>query len=314
MSRYGRIGIVALAVVASAAVAGSLVYSLGQEKQALGDKGEVKADSRELAAVKRTAEAFTKAFNAGDAKAVAAFWTRDGEFTGADGETLRGRDEIEKSYVEFFKAHPKATIEVQVTSLRLLGPATSLEEGSLKLKLNGGKEVGQSRYSVLHVREADGWKMASVREWVPDPAHEVTVKDVEWLVGKWVAKTKDAELNITYAWDHNQAFIRARYTLVRGKVTSSGTQIIGTNPGGGLRSWVFDSSGTFGESIWTREGDRWVIHADGVLPDGSEETATNLLIPIGKDAFTWQSVERSTAGTALPATAPLKVTRVPADK
>jgi hypothetical protein len=43
--------------------------------------------------VKKTAAAFTEAFNAGDAAAVAAFWTKDGEYVGPDGESLRGRDE-----------------------------------------------------------------------------------------------------------------------------------------------------------------------------------------------------------------------------
>jgi hypothetical protein len=167
---------------------------------------------------------------------------------------------------------------------------------------------------VLHVREEDGWKMASVREWVPDPATSVTVKDVEWLLGKWTAKTNEGEVQITYTWDADKAFLKGQYTLKRGEVTSSGTQIIGKNPSGGLRSWVFDSSGTFGESVWTRDGDRWVIDAGGTLPDGSEVSATNLLIPMGKDAFTWQSVERTAAGSSVPDTLPLKVTRVVADK
>ena len=104
-----------------------------------------------------------------------------------------------------------------------------------------------------------------------------------------------------------------RYIVKRGKVTMSGTQIVGTNPGGGLRSWVFDSSGTFGESVWTREGNRCVIDAGGTLPDGSEVTATNILIPLGKDAFTWQSIERNVAGSSLPETPPLKVTRLKAE-
>jgi uncharacterized protein (TIGR02246 family) len=112
----------------------------------------------------RTAEAFAKAFNAGDAQAVAAFWTRDGEFVGAEGETVRGRELIEKSYREFFKKHPKAAIEVEIQSVRRLGRHAALEEGRLSLRLPGDREPGQSRYSVLHVREGDSWKMASVRE------------------------------------------------------------------------------------------------------------------------------------------------------
>ena len=50
------------------------------------------------------------------------------------------------------------------------------------------------------------------------------------------------------------------------------------------------------------------------LPDGSAVSATNILIPLGKDAFTWQSVDRTAAGTALPNTPPVRVTRVQAGK
>jgi uncharacterized protein (TIGR02246 family) len=315
MSRHKRILIAALAILAVAAMAGSLYPLLAQDKPTPGDKDPKEPTTAVMAAVRKTAEAFTSAFNKGDAKGVVAFWTKEGEYVGPDGETIRGRDDLEKSYVQFFKDHPKATIEVDIQSVRVLGRHTVLEEGTLKLRLPGDKEPGVSRYSVLHVQEDDGWRMASVREWVPDPQELVAVKDLEWLLGEWVAKSDQGELRITYAWDEAKAFLRGRYALKReGKDASSGTQIIGKNPAGGLRSWIFDSSGTFGESVWSRDEDRWVIEATGTLPNGSEMTAVNVLIPLDKDTFTWQSVERTAAGTPLPATPPLKVTRVKADK
>ena len=314
MTKYKWLAFAAL-VVAFAAAIGSLYPLPAQDKPAEGDKDKGKTDSAEMAAVRKTAEAFTKAFNAGDARAMAAFWTKDGEYVGPGGEPIRGRAEIEKTYAEFFKKHPKATVEVEIASVRLLGRQTALEEGSLKLTLPGDKEPGVSRYSVLHVREEDGWRMASVREWVPDPQELVSLKDVEWLLGDWVAGAGDIEVRISYAWDEDRAFLRGRYVRKhKGKALSSGTQVIGKNPGGGLRSWIFDSSGTFGESVWTRDEGRWVIEAAGTLPDDSEVTAVNILIPLGKDAFSWQSTERTAAGSELPDSPPLKVTRVKAGK
>src|SRR5262249_16253251 len=110
-----------------------------------------------------------------------------------------------------------------------------------------------------------------------------------------------------------RAFLRCRYTLKKeGKVVSAGTQVIGKDPAGDLRSWLFDKSGSFGESAWTRDEGRWLIEATAVLPDGSEVTATNILVPPGKDSFTWQSVERTAAGAELPDLPPVKVTRVKA--
>src|SRR5262249_54572347 len=151
------------------------------------------------------------------------------------------------------------------------GKFTALEEGTLTLKIPGDSSHGVSRYSVLHVIGDDGWKMATVQEWIPDPAELITTKDIEWLVGEWSAKNGDAEAHVKYEWDQAKVFLRGQYTLNRsGKQAASGTHVIGKNPDGGLRSWVFDSSGTFGESVWSKDDNRWVIEATGTLPDGNE--------------------------------------------
>jgi uncharacterized protein (TIGR02246 family) len=298
------------------AASGRLVPNVHAQDKAPAAAGQdpAKPDSPEVAAVRKAADEFTRAFNQGDARAVAAFWTKDGEYVGPDGEALHGREAIEKDYVEFFKDNPKASLEVHIDSVRLLGRHTALEEGSLKLTLPGQAESHSSRYSVLHVREDDGWKMASVREWLPDPS-DLGLKDLDWLVGAWLAKTDAVEVRTDYAWDEGKAFLRCRYTLKRGdKAESSGTQLIGKDPAGGLRAWVFDSSGAYGESSWSRDENRWVMEAAGTLPDGSEVTAVNVLIPLGKDAFTWQSTERVVSGSPVPDTPPLRVTRVKAEK
>src|SRR5262249_20872068 len=160
------------------------------------------------------------------------------------------------------------------------------------------------------VRGGGRWEVGSVREWVPDPATDVSVKDIEWLIGNWTAKGEGGELRISYTFDENKMFIHGKYSLTKdGKVVHSGTQIIGKDPTGGLRSWVFDGSGTFGDSTWTRDGKKWVIEADGTLPDGSEITAVNVLIPLGPDAFTWQSTKRTAGGVELPDQPPVKGTR-----
>ena len=71
----------------------------------------------------------------------------------------------------------------------------------------------------------------------------------------------------------------------------------------GHTSWVHVVS-------WSLDGKRWVLDATGVRADGGETTATNILIPLDKDSFTWQSVERTLNGEPVPDVAPVKVTRV----
>jgi uncharacterized protein (TIGR02246 family) len=296
-------------------IAALLVAGVGYALVAQDKAGPAKTADAAEAGVKQVAAAFRKAFDAGDAKAVAALWTADAEYTGPDGETVRGRDAIEKMYAEVFKAHPKATAEAKSGSVRALGRRLAAAEGTLTVRAPNSPEPGETRYSALLVREDDGWKLASIREWLPDPALDVSPTDLQWLIGEWTAKGEGGDLRIRYTWSENKAFLRGKYTLTKGgKTTASGEQVIGKDPAGGLCAWVFDSSGAFGGSTWEREGGWWLSNAAATLPDGSEAAATNVLIPLGPDAFTWQSVGRTLNETPVPDSPPLKVTRVKTGK
>jgi uncharacterized protein (TIGR02246 family) len=295
--------------LAALATGGWWYTTAGQVKP---DKG--KAENAKIA-VSKTAEAFVKAFDAGDAKAVAALWTAEGELVGADGEQMRGRKAIEESYIAFFKENPKAKAEVSITSIKLQGRHTATEEGKLTVTRPGDKEPSVSFYTALHVLDEDGWRMASVRESAPAAADMVSLAAIEWLIGDWAAKAGDAEARISFAWDENKAFIVGKYSLrKKGKVLSSGTQMIGKGTEGELRSWQFDNTGAVGEWAWWRDGEKWQINSSETLPGGGELVGVHLLTPLGKNQFLWQTVERALGEVELPDLPPLKVERVKAGK
>ncbi len=305
----------ALWVLAAVPLTGLVCTALGEEPQsqtapASGKANVAPAQSPEQAAIQKSAEAFAQAFNSGDAAAVAKFWTPAGEYVGDDGQAIRGRDAIEQAYTQFFKQHPQARIETQIDSIRLLGRFVAQERGQLKLFLKDQTSPAVSNYSVLHVLEDGQWLIASSREQSAAAALHGNLSDLAWLVGDWHAKTEQGELKISYAWDDAQTFLHARYELWRdGAKVSTGDQILGNTPGGGVTAWLFSSTGVTGQSWWVREDDRWAMNAVGLLPDGSLASAVNLLVPIDNNAFTWQSVERAAAGVSLPDTPPLKVVR-----
>ncbi len=262
-------------------------------------------------AVRESAAAFAKAFNEGDAKAVAGFWTTDGEYASEDGLVVRGRDSIEKAYTQFFRQHPQARIEAEISEIRLLGRFVAQEQGHLKLFLPDATEPEVSRYSVLHVWDDGQWRIAVSREWTSASTAQGTLENLDWLVGEWQAVSDQGELRISYVYDDSKTFLRSRYTLWRGgEQVSSGIQLLGNSPNGGVQSWSFDSSGVTGQSRWVHDHSRWFIQAADTLPDGSHSTAVNLLVPINGNTFTWQSVERTIAGVSLPNTPPVKVIRV----
>jgi uncharacterized protein (TIGR02246 family) len=264
------------------------------------------------AAIRKVGADFAKAFDAHDAKAAAALWTENGEFTDIDGSIVRGRTELEKMYAETFKSSPPGKAEIRVESVRMLGNNLATSEGIIHFTAAGGKEPEVTRYAGLHVREGDHWLTASAREWVPDPTELIKLSDLDWLIGEWEAKRDDREVQTSYTWGDEKAFIQCRYKITeKGKVVASGTEMIAKDPTTGhLRAWLFDRSGTLAEAVWERDGKRWLVEVAGTLPDGSELAAVNALVPIGKDAFTWVSIDRSVGGQPLPNVAPLKVTRV----
>ena len=75
--------------------------------------------SAEDNAIRQSARAFAEAFDSGNAAAVAALWTDDGEYIVGQ-TTVKGRPTIERLYAEFFRAHPGARMEVRVDSIRTL--------------------------------------------------------------------------------------------------------------------------------------------------------------------------------------------------
>src|SRR6201999_4611192 len=134
---------------------------------------------------------------------------------------------------DFLKDHPKVAIEIAVEAVRPLGKHTAMAQGSVTARIPDDPAPALSRFSGVFVHEDDGWKIATLHDWVPDPATDVTVRDIEWLLGEWTAKGDGGELRITYKWDENKTFLTGTYTLTKdGKGVSYGTQIIGTNPDG----------------------------------------------------------------------------------
>jgi hypothetical protein len=195
-----------------------------------------------------------------------------------------------------------------IESIRFPSKDTAVEEGYAKSYTRGSDQPTTSYYSVLHVREGGRWLMAMLREWSDDGA---SLRDLDWLIGTWEAKTDEAQIRSTYEWDAKKNTIRCHLTIKGKNGTVSATQILLKDPRDGeLRSWLFDDDGGFGDAVWTRDGKRWVIKATGVDVDGSELTATNILTPIDKNTFTWQSTERTADEEELPNVPPVKVRRV----
>jgi uncharacterized protein (TIGR02246 family) len=268
-------------------------------------------------ALRQIQSAFVKAFNAGDAKALAAFWAPDGEFVDAEGRSFRGRGAIEKEFAAFFAESKGVTLQVTTDSLRFVSPGVALESGSSRVVRPSDGAASSTTYSIVHTRRDGRWQLAAVRELPYALASNYEhLRDLEWLVGNWTAKGGGQTLELACEWTAKQNFLTRRYSRKGADgATTTGIQIICWDPvGGEIRSWVFDGEGGFGSERWTRDGPRWVLEATGVTRDGAQTTSTNVVTRLDQDHFTWQSVRRTLNQVRLPDTAAITVTRAKAKK
>lgn len=128
-------------------------------------------------AVRAAMQDFAAAFAKGDAKALAALWTEEGEYVGDDGASLHGRAELEDGYSQFFKKHPDVRLELTVDSVRFVSHGAALVEGAARTHTaDKAAEPTSSRVSALLTEENGKWLVALLREWPDDDA---ALRDVD---------------------------------------------------------------------------------------------------------------------------------------
>jgi uncharacterized protein (TIGR02246 family) len=261
------------------------------------------ARSQDETAIKQVAESFKRAFNAGDAKAVAALYTEDAEIIDELEEKIQGRPSIQQFYSAIFEERKGATIEISFESLRFLGPDAGHETGQTRLKPAGGEPATVRDYTVLYVKQGGRWLYSSVREEFPDKlAHHERLKELEWMIGEWVDENSNSLIHVTCRWSEDKNYLLRDFVIqVLGKPVLNVSQRIGWDPlTKQIKSWVFDSDGGYGDAFWARAGNKWIIKSTGVLPDGQLVTATNLLTRSGPNTARWASTERIVAGRIIP--------------
>jgi uncharacterized protein (TIGR02246 family) len=260
------------------------------------------------AAIEKSSADFAQAFSKGDAKAIAAMWTEAGEYHDDNGTSLRGRAAIEEAFREFFKKKTDGAVDVLIESIRFPARDLAIEEGTLRQRSAGKELPTTTRYAVLHVREAGQWRIAVSREWGGD---QDRLEDLTWLIGTWSVKFQDNDVSLTFTRDQDKPFITGEFLKkAKGKEAASGTMKIALDPQTGrLRSWHFEDNGGHGQALWVRDGNRWLLDAVGVSPDGAETACVNILGRVSPDEITWRSIDRVAGDLHLPDTVPIKLTR-----
>jgi uncharacterized protein (TIGR02246 family) len=265
-------------------------------------------------AIRQVVEQFTKAYNAGDAQAVAKLFAPDAEMADDEGRGAQGRESIQEIFANLFKEHPKTHIEIEIESIRFVGPAVAIEDGMTTVVHAADESASRSRYEVVHVKLDGKWQMASARDLPDEPlSSEEQLRQLEWLVGDWVDESPESLIVTSYHWTDNRQFIVGEFQVqIKGRPAMSGSHRIGWDPAEQkIRSWVFDSEGGFGQGLWTRKENSWIVKMTGVTRDGKTASATNVTTKISKDRMTWLSRDRIVGDEVLPDIDEIPIVRKP---
>lgn len=252
---------------------------------------------------------YLRAFNRHDATAAAAHWAAAAENVNLDtGEVTRGREGVREVFAALFETDGEAAIDVDVDAIRPLRDDVAVVDGISRVSYSDG-DVAGSRFSAVVIREADQWRLASVRETAtavePRPARPL--EQLAWLVGSWEDVGEGVIASSQAAWSADRGFLVRTHVStpdehpaarpaagdkgIPGLLYATGggqrqlTEIIGWDPEReSIRSWIFSADGRFAEGSWSREADGWTVRVEGQGRDAGR-SATCTLTPDGADGF-----------------------------
>lgn len=264
------------------------------------------------ATIRATADAFTEAFNKGDAAAIGALWGENAEYIDEAGQHTHGRAAIQKEYADFFAQNPGLKIKVQIDSIKMVGEYTAIEDGQTTVSRDPENSPVTAYYKAVHVKRDGQWEMASVMDYpVPEDPSLSHVEDLDWLVGEWTASNDGVDLSVTCKWIAGERFLERSWEASQaGEIVSSGKQIIGWDPSSEqLTSWSFTSDGGHAVGAWVPQQDGWGIESVGVLADGTATYSIETMSSGGEDQLSWTSTERFVEDVQIPNTSEVVLER-----
>ena len=279
-----------------------MILGIAATSRAFGDPP--RDQSADEAAIRKMVDSYVQAFNRHDAESLADHWSPDAVYLNrTTGKEVVGRSAIAEQFKALLTDQPKLKVEVNVESIQFISPTVAVEHGKTKL-LAPNAEPEEIDYTAVDIKRDGKWLLDRVTDKTKEiePSHYEQLKALEWMVGEWTGNTDDAEVEVDCDWTKNKNFLTRAFKIsIDGETSFSGMQIVGWDAAKKtIRSWTFDSKGTFAEATWQEKGDRWFLRNRGTLPDGRTATMINVMKKVDANSFTWQTVDRTAGSELLP--------------
>lgn len=238
----------------------------------------VAANDALLTAAETRASNFNKAFDEAKVEDLMKQFAADSEFVDEEGNIYQGKAEIEALFAAFFEKFPGAKLTTEVDSIRPVGAAMLIEEGTRVIATADGSNTAALRYLMVLTKEATEWKISMVREFAQDtpPAQLDYLMPLSLLEGEWIDENPAGATRVHYHWNEEKTFLLGEYTVqINGKPAMKSSQRLGWDPvQQKIRSWTFDADGGFSEGYWTPTENGWIVKSTATLPSGEIGSAT----------------------------------------
>ncbi len=293
-----------LVIATGVFLAGWAAFAQPQDKskdKAAPAKKAADVKETEEEAIRRTAVAFTTAYNKHDAKAVSEQFTPKAEFTDEDGNLIKGREAIQQDFAAMFAKYPECKIEVEVASIRILTPNVAIEEGIVRGHPVPNEAANVSSYVAIDVKVDGRWLTASVSDFEADAqalSPNDHLQELAWMVGDWLDEGPESTVKSTCRWDASGNYLLHDFFLrIVGRDSISGSMRIGWDPlTQQLKSWTFNTDSGYSEGLWIRIGDEWLVKSRGVNAAGEAVSAASVYRLIDNDTMTWRASDRVVGG------------------
>ncbi len=265
------------------------------------------------AEVRDAIKAYVTAFNAKDLATIDKLWAENAVYVDHQlGERTEGRAQIVGDIKAVFEASGILNLAGTVKNVRMVRDDVATVDGEVMLTLGDAPTV--TEFSALLVKQDKAWIIDSMEERavvLPTSASDA-LAELGWLVGSWQDAAGESPVRATVRLAIGGSFLVRSFEATSEDGTPlQSTQIIGWDPRAlQFRSWTFDADGSFGDGIWSKNDDQWLIKSSQTLADGRAASGTYVMTPKDQNSFTVQLIGRDIEGEPQPASAVLTVERV----
>jgi uncharacterized protein (TIGR02246 family) len=261
---------------------------------------------------------YQTAFAAGDSAALGKLWAADAVWTDANGVKVVGREAIQGDLATFFAENPGAKLVGSIDEAKELAPGVLAIEGKTQVvaasPVASLSEPQPVTFSAIAVKQQDKWVLSRVHELpvVQPSSPKQALSELEFLVGTWQDDMTEATVTTQVRWSDSEAFLIRSFTIqVADNAPLRGTEIIGWDPTNQqIRSWRFDSDGSFGSGTWSRDGDSWLGRMQQTFVDGGQASSLQVVRSVDPDTLEVATVGLEIDGIPQPASDPVRVKRV----